>query len=203
MEPKYPPGTVRHLLDTDLVTPPTRAAIRQRLANPPVTTPRFLDTDAFATLQAVCSRLIPQPARAEAVDLAGPIDTRLADNQSNGWRYDHLPPDRDAILQGLQGIDEAAEALFGTFFRTLDSRAQDQILLAVQRGEAPGPSWRSLDAPRFFEELLAEVAEIYYSHPLAQEEIGYVGMADAHGWQAIGLNELAPHEPRLSGNDLD
>jgi hypothetical protein len=66
----------------------------------------------------------------------------------------------------------------------------------VQRGDVEGGVWDTLPAQRFFEELLAEAVECYYSHPLAQEEIGYVGMADAHGWQAISLNRLEPWEPR-------
>lgn len=52
-----------------------------------------------------------------------------------------------------------------------------------------------MDAALYFEELLALVVDIYYAHPLASEEIGYTGMADAHGWQAIGLDERETHEP--------
>jgi len=55
--------------------------------------------------------------------------------------------------------------------------------------------WRTLPAARFFEELLAEVVETYYAHPLAQEEIGYAGMADAPGWRAIGLDEREERDP--------
>jgi hypothetical protein len=52
-----------------------------------------------------------------------------------------------------------------------------------------------MPANRFFEELLVLATETYYAHPLAQEEIGYAGMADAAGWQAIGLDEREAHEP--------
>ena len=67
---------------------------------------------------------------------------------------------------------------------------------AVQRGEAPGESWSVVPAARFFEELLAECVEGYYSAPAAQDEIGYAGFADAHGWQAVGVDQLQTHEPR-------
>jgi hypothetical protein len=50
-------------------------------------------------------------------------------------------------------------------------------------------------ANKFFEELLASLAELYYSHPLAKEEIGEVAFADKKGWQQIGLNQLESHEP--------
>ena len=61
-------------------------------------------------------------------------------------------------------------------------------------GDAPGATWQTLPAKRFFEELLAEAAENYYSHPLAQEEIGYVGMADLPAWERLGLNQLDDRE---------
>ncbi len=59
----------------------------------------------------------------------------------------------------------------------------------IQRAEAPGETWKAMPANKFFEELLAEATTNYYAHPIAQEEIGYAGMADVPGWQRIGLNE--------------
>lgn len=199
--PTYPPGTVRGLLATNLVTPPTRAALRARLDEAAPAEPRFFDPAAYATLRAACARLIPQPERPSPVDLAHDIDRRLAEDKSDGWRYDRMPPDPEAYRLGLGGLDESARAMFGAGFAALDGPRQDAVLGAVQRAEAPGASWTRLPADRFFEELLGECVEGYYSHPLAQEEIGYVGMADAHGWQAVGLDQLAPHEPRPLGGD--
>ncbi|UOQ79122.1 gluconate 2-dehydrogenase subunit 3 family protein [Hymenobacter sp. 5516J-16] len=72
---------------------------------------------------------------------------------------------------------------------------QDQVVAAVANGTAPGENWQHLPIDRFFEELLAELAEAYYSHPLAQEEIGYVGMADVPGWHRIEPNQLEAREP--------
>ena len=105
-----------------------------------------------------------------------------------------MPADGDAYQQGLAGIDESALALFQQPFRQLSGSQQDQILGLVQTGNAPGATWQTLPAKRFFEELLAEAAENYYSHPLAQEEIGYVGMADLPAWERLGLNQLDERE---------
>jgi len=193
---RYPSGTVSALLETDLVTPPTRAALTERLNKAPIAVPRFFDEATFATLRAVCARLIPQPDRAQPIDLAGPIDGRLAQGEGDGWRYDQMPPDGEAHRRGLQALDEDARLLCDANFAELDDRRQDEMLLLVQRDEVSGGLWETMQASRFFEELLAGATESYYSHPLAQEEIGYVGMADAHGWQAIGLNELEPREPK-------
>ncbi len=196
----YPSGTVRALLDTEFVTPPTREVLQSRLVSHATATrgssPRFFDAETFATLRAVCARLIPQTERTPPVDLAGAIDARIAEDKSNGWRYNVMPPDKETYRRGIGGVDESAQAMFGRIFRELDEASQDQLLLAVQRGEATGETWKTMSAQRFFEELLAEVTECYYSDPLTQEEIGYVGMADAKGWHKIGINELEEREPR-------
>jgi gluconate 2-dehydrogenase gamma chain len=42
--------------------------------------------------------------------------------------------------------------------------------------------------------MLAELTENYYSHPWAQDEIGYVGYADLPSWVNIGLNEKDARE---------
>lgn len=202
----YPPGAAGRLLATDLVTPKTRDVLLRRLQDddlPDDTPPRFFTPEEYATLQAACARLVPQPGRVRPVDLARPIDDRLAAGLANGWRYDAMPPDREAFRQGLRGLHETAAAISptadgsgGMRFESLDPDGQDAVLAAVQSGEAAGPVWTTLSPPLFFEELLIEVVSIYYSHPLAWDEIGYAGFADAHGWRRIGLNRLDPFEPR-------
>ena len=193
---RYPSGTTRALLDTDLVTAPTREALAMRLAPGGNDVTRFFDLVAYATLRAACARLIPQPKRSHPVDLAIGIDQRLAEGKSDGWRYDDMPPDGEAYRLGLRGLDESARAMFDANFVDLDSASQDAVLGAVQRGEARGESWSVVPAAHFFEELLAECVEGYYSVPAAQDEIGYAGFADAHGWQAVGVDQLQTHEPR-------
>ena len=192
--PHYPEGTVRALLDTDLVTAATRAALEERRAAP-VYEPQYLDGATYELLRAVAARLFPQPDRATPIELAPDVDKRLLEGGSDGWRYDTMPPDREAYRLGLGGIRESAEALFGHNFLHLNDEQKDAVLTAVQAGNPPGDLWQQLPAARFFEELLAELTENYYAHPLAQEEIGYVGMADVPGWHRIQLDELEPREP--------
>ncbi|HEY9402684.1 MAG TPA: gluconate 2-dehydrogenase subunit 3 family protein [Pyrinomonadaceae bacterium] len=204
----YPRGTVRALVETDFVTPATRAVLKSRLVPddaPPlaVSKPRFFDAEAFDILRAACARLIPQADRPRPVDLAGALDERLAEGKCDGWRYSQMPPDGEAHRLGLRGLNESAQAMFDLAFHVLDASNQDEVLLAVQRNEAPGRTWKTIPAGRFFEELLAELTECFYSDPLTLEEIGYVGFADAHGWNAIGLNELEAHEPRAVEDTAD
>jgi hypothetical protein len=192
--PHYPEGTVRALLQSPHVSDVTRAALDSRL-NAPLYEPQFFDPDTYLLLQAVCARLFPQPERPEAIEVASSIDERLATGASDGWRFDVLPPDRETYRRGLGGIRQSAQALFSRDFLDLAPSEQDQVLSQVQAGQAPGDAWLVIDAQRFFEELLVEATSFYYSHPLAQEEIGYVGMADVPAWTRIGLNEREEWEP--------
>jgi gluconate 2-dehydrogenase gamma chain len=207
----YPSGTVRRLLQSDLVTPRTREVLESRIAayeEGGGTGSRFFNAEEFRTLKAVCDRLIPQPDHEHPVDLAGTIDQRLADGKTNGWRYDDMPADGAAYREAMRGLDETARAMFrgaigangATRFDSLTAPRQDAVLAAVQSGAARGAAWKTMSAPRFFEELLAEATECYYSHPVGADEIGFAGFADAHGWQRIGLNQLEPFEPRALGD---
>ena len=195
--PHYPSGTVRALLNTEHVSAATRAAVQGRLDAPATYAPQLLAPETYALLEAVAARLLPQPDRPDQpIALAPTIDQRLAEGRADGWRYDALPPDRETYRLGLGGIQEIAQSLFKADFLQLQSEQQDAVLQALADGRPPGQTWEALDAGRFFEELLAELTETYYAHPLAQEEIGYVGLADLPSWTRIGLNEKEDREPK-------
>ena len=195
--PTYPSGTVRALLGTPHVSAATRAAVQARL-DAPAYMPQFLAPETYALLSAVAARLIPQPERADApIPLAPAVDQRLAEGRADGWRYDALPPDREAFRLGLGGIQEIAQNLFQLDFTALNAGQQDAVLQALASGTPPGATWKTLAAGRFFEEMLTELTETYYAHPLAQEEIGYVGLADLPAWTKIGLNEKEEREPSV------
>ena len=195
--PHYPSGTVRALLSTEHVSAATRAAVQGRLDAPANYAPQLLAPETYALLEAVAARLLPQPDRPDQpIPLAPALDQRLAAGRADGWRYDTLPPDREAFRLGLGGIQEIAQVLFQADFTSLNTEQQDAVLQALAEGHPPGPAWETLDAVRFFEELLAELTETYYAHPLAQEEIGYVGLADLPSWTRIGLNEKEDREPK-------
>ncbi len=196
---RYPEGTFAGLIGTPFVTAPTRAALEARMAKPAATAPRFLDAGEFALLGAVCDRLLDQDGDERRIDVPGAIDARLASGETDGWRYDALPDDGAAMKRGLAGFDETARAMAGRGFLDLSADDRDRVIDAVAGGDPAGAAWAALPARRFFEDLLAAATESFYAHPLAQEEIGYVGYADARGWQAIELGEREPREPEPVG----
>ncbi|ARK11615.1 gluconate 2-dehydrogenase subunit 3 family protein [Fibrella sp. ES10-3-2-2] len=192
---KYPTGTVRTLLASEHVSDRTREVLTDRL-NRPTGPLGFFTPDEARTLRQIADRLVPQSDTAGyVVDLIGPVDLRLTNNESDGWRYDVMPADRETFRQGIAGFHESAQALYGQPIERLTNSQQDELIGQVQQGTAPGTVWQQLSPTRFFEELLAELAVIYYSHPLVQEGFGYVGMADKPGWTRIGLNEREDREP--------
>jgi gluconate 2-dehydrogenase gamma chain len=175
------------LLASGAVTQPTRQALLGRL-NESEILPRFFQPYSFTLLETVCDRLVDQDSINRVSTIAIRIDERLAQNIGDGWRYDTMPPDGEMYLLGLTGIDETTALLHQKLFLEVGKDLQLDILHQVQQGRSVGSVWKNLSAARFFEELLAEAVEIYYSDPVIQLEIGYRGMADAYGWKDIGLN---------------
>ncbi len=187
--------TSQELLLTAHVSAATRAALTQRLAATGAAyVPQLLAPETFRLLEAVAARLFPQPERPVPIPLAPAVDQRLAEGRADGWRYDALPPDREAYRLGLGGVQEIAQSLFKADFEALTPENQDAVLTALASGNPPGTTWQTLPADRFFEELLAELTGNYYAHPWAQDEIGYTGYADLPAWTKIGLNEKEARE---------
>ena len=177
------------------VTPQTRAALEERITHKIVTLPRCFNEEQFRTLAAVCARLIPQPIGEEPVDLPGVLDKRLQQGDGKGWRYDVLPSDTEMFRSGMDNVALVAQALCGDAFRRLNGSQQDEVLRIIQAGEVSEALWQRIQAQRFFEELLAALCGIYYSHPAAKADIGDISFADVPGWTAIRLNGHDSREP--------
>lgn len=196
MQQRYALGTVGALIDTNFVTPVTRRVLKERITLAQAK-PSFFDSHAFDTLSIVCDRLMAQDSENRVVNVALFIDERLKNKTCDGWRHNNMPPDEKMYLKGIKGIEETANLSFKKPFSQLTTLQQTEILNAIQEGTAGGAVWKEMESPLFFEELLTEVTEIFFSYPLVQEEIGYVGMADANGWDNIGLNQRDEIEPEV------
>ena len=160
------------LLNSPQLTGPTRQALQARLHESPAA-PQYFSAAEFALLEQVSVGLVPHDP--QALPLAARIDARLHRGDSDGWRYDRLPPDGQAYRQLLASLPAD--------FQTADDGARHAALTQAQH-----------DHPQIFEELLAELTESFYADPRNQLNIGYVGFADARGWTATGLDQLDPNE---------
>jgi len=180
----FPSKNIRELLESDFVTDETRCVLRERL-NAEETAPRFFDVREFEILKAVCETLAPSSV-VPSWFVAQEIDKRLSENAGNGWRYAEMPPDEDAYQTGLKILDDLAKEIFQADFAALETEKRRDILKRCSFGSAERTAQMNFAPAHFLEELCAEFAEIFYSHPLAQAEIGYIGFADKHGWE-IGV----------------
>ncbi|PNY79523.1 hypothetical protein [Deinococcus koreensis] len=180
-DPQGAGATLAELLKSPHVTSPTRQVLEERLEARHE--PRALQADEFSRLQAVARRLVP-PDPALFVpgepDLAGAVDHRLASGLGDGWRYDDTPPDLEALKELLDVLP--------VDFVNQPSEGQDAHLRRLQER-----------LPHAFEDLLAELTEVYYSHPLVQVSLGVAPFADAPGWTRIGLDEREEWEPQVGG----
>jgi len=170
----------------------TRRVIDRRLAMP--REPRFLSTDEFRTLDAVCARIMPQPGNREPVPLAAMIDGKLFEDKRDGYRDHRLPPLREAWRQGLRGIEAEARRRHNVGFAELDGAEQDALLRAMQEGTIAG-DWDGMPPKIFFEKrLLFDIVTHYYGHPTAWSEIGFGGPASPRGYVRMDFDRRDPWE---------
>ena len=133
--------------------------------------PEFFDAHAFATLAALCARLIPQPEREPFLGIARAIDFRAGQKAAGRWPGAVQFLDAASIQLGLQGLDELSRTRLRRDFAQLDPVRQDQILSSLQNGTASGGVWNRISPRRFFEELLHEATEIYHTAPVTEEAV--------------------------------
>ncbi|HEY1503405.1 MAG TPA: gluconate 2-dehydrogenase subunit 3 family protein [Stellaceae bacterium] len=193
MSVRYPHYDVLAKRHTPSWDEKTRRVIDQRLAMP--REPRFLSSDEFQTLNAIAARIVPQPAMRPPIPVAALIDTKLFEDQGDGYRDYRLPPLREAWQRGLRALDAEARAAHGGAFHTLSSDEQDALLHAAQDGRLADDAWHGMTSKLFFaKRLLLDIVKAYYGHPTAWSEIGYGGPASPRGYVRMDFDRRDPWE---------
>ncbi len=171
----------------------TRQVIDKRLAV--YVGPRFFDEAEWATLCAVCARILPQPGDRPPVPLPAYIDEKCLSGREEGYRYLPLPDDRTAWKQGLQGLESIAKAKHGGSYHALSASEQDALLTQMQKGELKDAAFEAMPSDLFFSKrVLFDITSAYYAHPTAWSEIGFGGPAHPRGYVRMELNERDPWE---------
>lgn len=142
---------------------------------------RFFQPAEAELLSAIIDRLIPQDDRAgdRTIPILPVIDERLYKNELNGFRYEDMPPDRDAYHLGLKAIHDMAEVRFHQPFAELAIYRQELLLKSLHDGkpDPDHPIWKQMPVHRFWALLMEDCITAYYSHPWAWDEIGFGGPA--------------------------
>ena len=194
-QPGYYPG-YRTLSQQKFWDAKTREVVLDRVNNvPPI---RFFNPEEARLLEAVCDRLIPQDDRDDAhkIPIVPQLDKRLFANSHDGYRYENMPPDREAYQLGIKAIDEIAQHLHGCGFLELGPLEQDEIMRSLHDGKpsAAHGIWERMPVHRFWMLLLQDCINAYYSHPWAWDEIGYGGPAYPRAYMRLERGEAEPWE---------
>lgn len=161
---------------------------------------RFFTEDEAQLLDAVVDRLLPQPDRNadDAVPVTPFIDQMLFEDDTDGFRKDGMPWDQQVWRLALRGFEETSAARYGIGFTELRNEQRDDVLAAVQAGEAEGQTWREIPAAATFDKVMQELVGVYYAHPAAWAEIGWPGPASKRGYMRTGYGERDPWQPKES-----
>lgn len=171
----------------------TRDVVVNRVKETP--SPRFFTAEEAALLDAVIARVLPQDDRAadRTIPILAIIDERLSKNQLNGFRYEDMPPERQAYRLGLKAIEEMARRRFKAAFIHLSVHRQELILRSLHDGKPnpDHPAWKQMSVHRFWSLLMDDCIAAYYSHPWSWDEIGYGGPAYPRAYMRLenGLPE--------------
>jgi hypothetical protein len=190
---RYPGYDVLAKRDTPSWNEATRKAIDKRLSVP--REPRFFSREAWLTLQAVCDRIVPQPADRAPVPLAAYVDLKMYERKQDGYRHAELPEQGEAWRRGLAALEEAARREYGLSFAALGAERQDEMLRRTERGTLRADALQGMPSQSFFEyRVIPDITAAYYAHPTAWSEIGFGGPASPRGYVRLALDRRDPWE---------
>jgi hypothetical protein len=169
----------------------TREVVLDRVENvPPI---RFFDDVEARTLNAFCDVATAQDSEPRVPVLAY-IDEKLHAGKRDGWQFFDLPDDDELWRRVARGLDEEARNLTFDSFADAPLEAQVGIVHRFSKGELHGGVWNTVNVKRAFSVVMRYVAQAFYSHPWAWNEIGFGGPAYPRGYGAFGNPDLGERE---------
>lgn len=174
----------------------TRDLVTTRVEQPPSI--RYFDAEQAQFWRVVFDHILPQSDRTadRCIPLVERLDERLYHNRGVGYRYEDMPPDREAYGLAQSAIDEEAREQFGGSFLNLPHLRQDLVLQTIHNAKprAAKAIWTRMSVRRFWQVLLQDVIEAYYAHPWAWDEIGFGGPAYPRAYTRLERGEPEPWE---------
>jgi hypothetical protein len=168
----------------------TAGVVLARLGPPPRL--RFFTPTEEAAGRALVDRLLAQDDEPK-VPVLELIDSRLAEGEIDGWRYDDMPEDGIAWKQSLDHLDAVARVRApGAVFATLDRHSQIDLLESIRTAD----QWHGLPAARVWALWMRYACAAFYSHPWAWNEIGFGGPAYPTGYKNLGVDGRESWEVR-------
>ena len=169
----------------------TRAVVESRLGRPPGV--RFFSEPEEAAATALFNQLLDQRAEPR-VDIVQMVDARLAEQQTDGWRYDTMPPDGQAWRESLAALDADAQEAHQQTFAACEWNEQSALVQRIQ--DLGSDKWHGMVAAHVWSLWSRYACAAFYAHPWAWNEIGFDGPAYPRGYKNLGVDKLEPFEVR-------
>ncbi|MGC1371804.1 MAG: gluconate 2-dehydrogenase subunit 3 family protein [Candidatus Sulfotelmatobacter sp.] len=174
----------------------TRLTVLKRVYDvPPI---RFFQPEAALFWEAVFDHLLPQSDRTpdRKIPILNHVDHRLDINQTQGYRFENMPPDRDAYKLGMRAINEESRARLQRDFTACSYEQREETLKVIHDGEpiAAQDIWGKMSVHRFWQLILGDAIDAYYAHPWAWDEIGFGGPAHPRAYMRLERGEPEPWE---------
>jgi hypothetical protein len=169
----------------------TAGVVLERVSN--VRDFRFFTPDEQAVATVLCDRLLGQRGD-DRIPIAAMIDARLAEAQTDGWRYADMPEDGRAWRDTLAALGDDAHRRYGRGFVDCSEKEQVDLIQAVQ--DLGTRRWHDLPADRVWSLWTRYACTAFYAHPDAWSEMGFPGPAYPRGYKNIGVDRREPFEVR-------
>lgn len=177
----------------------TREVVLDRVQNvPPI---RYFDPAEAGTLKAFCDVVTAQDEEPR-IPVLSFIDEKLQAGKRDGWRYHDLPDDGELWHLLARGLDEEARAQGAAGFAEAPLESQAEIVHRFAKAELDGGVWEAINVGRAFSVVMRYVAQAFYSHPWAWNEIGFGGPAYPRGYAAFGSPLLGVSESWEAGESV-
>jgi hypothetical protein len=161
---------------------------------------RFFGQREAATAHALLNQLLDLRT-GPRVPLVAMVDERLAEERTDGWRYEDMPEDGQAWRESLAHLDDDSIADQGSRFAECSHAQQRTIIARIQERGSVG--WHGLDASHIWSLWTRYACTAYYSHPSAWSEMGFPGPAFPRGYASLGVDALERFEVKDTGPDRD
>jgi hypothetical protein len=178
--------------------PVTAGVVLDRLSN--VRDFRFFTPEEQAVATVLCDRLLGQCGD-DRIAVAAMIDARLAEAQTDGWRYADMPEDGQAWRDSLAALQDDARQRYGHEFSRCSEKEHEQLIQTVQ--DLGSDDWHGMPASRVWSLWTRYACTAFYAHPDVWSEIGFPGPAYPRGYKNIGVDRREPFEVRDARPDED
>jgi gluconate 2-dehydrogenase gamma chain len=119
---------------------------------------RHLSEDEARTLEVICDRIIPadQDPGARWAGVVNFIDKQLLGPYRKLQKTYHL---------GLTATNETSQAMFGKRMAALTGDQADEVLHKIEKGQAPGDTWKQVSPKEFMSMVVAHTMQGFYGDP--------------------------------------